>query len=77
LKPQRRSLLKDAQGNVIAQDHISAQGDWMTSDFVPFTATLSPSLLSLQALKELWSSETTTPPATPQETKPSKFPFTF
>ena len=33
--------LQDAQGNVIAQGHITAQGDWMTEDFVPFTATLT------------------------------------
>lgn len=34
-------LLKDASGAVIAQGHIDAQGDWMTTNFVPFTATLT------------------------------------
>ena len=33
--------LKDASGAVIAQGHGQAQGDWMTTDFVPFTATLT------------------------------------
>lgn len=33
--------LLDANGNVIAQGHISTQGDWMTEDFVPFKATLT------------------------------------
>ena|SRR5581483_10536417 len=33
--------LRDAAGKVIAQGHITAQGDWMTEDFVPFTATLT------------------------------------
>jgi hypothetical protein len=33
--------LKDANGNVIAQAPAQAQGDWMTSDFVPFTVTLT------------------------------------
>ena len=33
--------LRNASGAVIAQGHITAQGDWMTSDYVPFTATLT------------------------------------
>jgi hypothetical protein len=33
--------LKDASGTVIAQSHIEATSDWMTTDFVPFSATLS------------------------------------
>ena len=33
--------LKDASGAVIAQSHIEATSDWMTTDFVPFTTTLS------------------------------------
>ena len=33
--------LKDASGAVIAQSHIEATSDWMTTDFVPFSATLS------------------------------------
>ncbi|HWC57769.1 MAG TPA: Gmad2 immunoglobulin-like domain-containing protein [Candidatus Paceibacterota bacterium] len=32
--------LTDAAGNVLAQGHASAQGDWMTSEYVPFTASL-------------------------------------
>ena len=31
--------LKDAAGKVIAQGHVDAQGDWMTTDFVPFMAS--------------------------------------
>ncbi len=34
-------ILKDASGAVIAQKPAQAQGDWMTTDFVPFTVTLS------------------------------------
>ncbi len=33
--------LLDANGNVLVQTHVDAQGDWMTEDFVPFTATLT------------------------------------
>lgn len=33
--------LRDAGGTVIAQSHIEAQSDWMTTDFVPFAATLT------------------------------------
>jgi len=34
-------LLMDGSGKIIAQGVAEAQGDWMTTDFVPFTATLS------------------------------------
>ena len=33
--------LLDAQGTAIAQTPAKAQGDWMTTEFVPFTVTLS------------------------------------
>ncbi|HVZ76329.1 MAG TPA: Gmad2 immunoglobulin-like domain-containing protein [Candidatus Paceibacterota bacterium] len=33
--------LKNSDGTVIAQMPGQAQGDWMTSDFVPFTASLT------------------------------------
>jgi hypothetical protein len=33
--------LKDADGNVLAQSPAQAQGNWETSDFVPFTSTLT------------------------------------
>lgn len=33
--------LVDGDGNTIAQGVASAQGDWMTTDFVPFTADLT------------------------------------
>ncbi len=33
--------IKNASGTVIAQGHAEAQGDWMTEDFVPFTATVT------------------------------------
>jgi hypothetical protein len=33
--------LLDANGNTLVQTHINAQGDWMTENFVPFTATLT------------------------------------
>ena len=33
--------LKDATGTVIAQGQGQAQSDWTTTDFVPFTATLT------------------------------------
>jgi hypothetical protein len=32
--------LKDARGRVIGRSHATAQGEWMTPRFVPFTATL-------------------------------------
>lgn len=34
-------ILKDDQGNVLAQTPATAQADWMTTDYVPFTATLN------------------------------------
>ncbi len=34
-------ILKDANGKIIAQAPAQAQGEWMTSEFVPFTATLT------------------------------------
>lgn len=33
--------VQDADGNVIGSGHAEAQGDWMTTSFVPFTATVS------------------------------------
>lgn len=39
--------LVDGDGNTIAQGVASAQGDWMTSDFVPFTADLTFNAASL------------------------------
>jgi hypothetical protein len=33
--------LLDARGAVIARSYAQAQGEWMTSDFVPFTSTLT------------------------------------
>jgi hypothetical protein len=34
-------VLLDATGKTIVEDHATAQGDWMTEDFVPFTASLT------------------------------------
>jgi hypothetical protein len=33
--------LVDASGKVMARGHAQAQSDWMTTDFVPFTAALT------------------------------------
>jgi hypothetical protein len=33
--------LVDANGNVILQHYATAQGEWMTEEFVPFTSTLT------------------------------------
>lgn len=33
--------LRDAQNTMIAQGHAQAQGNWMTTNFVPFTASLA------------------------------------
>lgn len=32
--------LEDANGNVVSQGFATAEGEWMTEDFVPFTASL-------------------------------------
>jgi len=32
--------LKDAAGNTIGQSHVMAQGDWMTTDYVPFSGEI-------------------------------------
>jgi hypothetical protein len=34
-------ILEDAAGNVLVQTPARAQSDWMTTDFVPFTVTLT------------------------------------
>jgi hypothetical protein len=34
-------VLTDWDGRIIAQTQARAQGDWMTTEFVPFTATLT------------------------------------
>lgn len=34
-------ILKDDQGNILAQTPANAQADWMTTDYVPFIATLN------------------------------------
>lgn len=34
-------ILEDSSGHVIAQKPAQAQGDWMTTGFVPFTVTLT------------------------------------
>lgn len=33
-------VLVDWDGRIIAETHATAEGDWMTTDFVPFSATL-------------------------------------
>ena len=33
--------LTNASGRVIASGHITAQGDWMTTEYIPFSGTLS------------------------------------
>ena len=33
--------IRDESGSVVGQGHAEAQGDWMTENFVPFTATIS------------------------------------
>jgi len=33
-------VLMDAYGTVLAESHVSAQGEWMTDDYVPFVGTL-------------------------------------
>jgi hypothetical protein len=33
--------LRDTAGDILADGHATAQGDWMTTDFVPFTATIN------------------------------------
>jgi len=32
--------LEDANGNILAQHYITAQGEWMTEDYVPFEGTI-------------------------------------
>lgn len=32
--------LQDAEGNVVVQSYATAQGNWMTEDFVPFSASV-------------------------------------
>ena len=36
--------LTDAQGNVLVESYATAQGEWMTSEYVPFTSTLKYTL---------------------------------
>lgn len=34
-------VLEDADGNVLSRSFVTAEGEWMTKEFVPFTGTLS------------------------------------
>lgn len=34
-------MITDWDGKIIGQGHATADGDWMTTDFVPFTATIT------------------------------------
>jgi hypothetical protein len=34
-------VLEDTNGNIVANGFVTAQGDWMTKEFVPFAGTLS------------------------------------
>ena len=64
-------------GGVIAHGHAEAQGDWMTSEYVPFTATLtftqqpSPGLAGTLILKN------DNPSGDPTKEKELDIPVTF
>ena len=36
--------ITDAQGNIIKESFATAQGEWMTTDYVPFTTSLTYTL---------------------------------
>ena len=64
--------LQDASGTIIASAHLTAQGDWMTTNYVPFTTTLTFTKPATSTVGTLIF-KTTTPPATPQRTQCSRY----
>ena len=67
--------IRDASGTVIATGHAEAEGDWMTSEFVPFTATITtPSSFIGEAVLTLMNDN---PSGMPENARSVSFPITI
>ena len=66
--------LLDAQGKEIAVTQARAQGDWMTTEFVPFTATLNFTTIAEQGMLVL---EKDNPSGLPQNAASIVIPVKF
>lgn len=66
--------LLDSSGNVLAQGPAQAQGDWMTVDFVPFTASLSFTTTATSGTLVLMNDN---PSGEPANAKSISIPVTF
>jgi hypothetical protein len=67
--------LIDANGKVLAEGPAQAQGDWMTSEFVPFKITLTFSKPSTQTGTLILHNDN--PSGLPQNDKEVRIPVTF
>ena len=67
--------IRDAQGEVLATGHAEAQGDWMTENFVPFTATVAiPESYIGEAVLVLMNDN---PSGLPENARSVSFPITI
>lgn len=69
--------LVDTKGNTILQTHAQAQGEWMTENFVPFTATLTWSSTSTTATSGVLIFMRDNPSGLPQNDAQIEIPVTF
>lgn len=67
--------VRDAQGAVLATGHADAQGEWMTENFVPFTATIEiPETYIGEAVLILMNDN---PSGMPENARSVSFPITI
>lgn len=67
--------VRDAQGDVLATSHADAQGEWMTENFVPFTATIEvPETYIGEAVLVLMNDN---PSGLPENARSVSFPITI
>lgn len=69
--------LVDTNGNTILQTHAEAQGEWMTENFVPFTATLTWSSTSTTATSGVLILMRDNPSGLPEHDAQIEIPVTF
>ena len=69
--------LVDQDGNDLAQTHAEAQGEWMTEDFVPFTATLTIPANATDAQKGTLILEKDNPSGQPENAQELRVPVRF
>lgn len=67
--------IRDASGSIIATGHAEAQGDWMTTEFVPYVATVTvPQSFIGEAVLTLMNDN---PSGMPENARSVSFPITI